>query len=163
MTRYVVSVICSMFCIACGDKAPREQAADSSAIQEQKDHEELARIPEPDTSGTGRWTANTRSGRHEVSEAALLGDIRSSTSPEFERIVFVFRSASLPNWHIEYIDKPVRSCGSGEVVELAGDNWLEIRLEPTNAHDTSGHPTTTWREKKFSYRNLLEMKLACDF
>jgi hypothetical protein len=156
-------ILSSTFLFACGDKPPREQAVDSSAVQEQKEHEELARIPEPDTSGTGRWTANTRSSRHDVIEAALLGDVRTSTSPEYERIVFVFRSASLPNWHIEYIDKPVRSCGSGEVVDLAGHAWLEVRLEPTNAHDTAGHPTIPWRGKKFSYRTLLEMKQTCDF
>jgi len=161
--RGIGFVTLSLLLIACGDKTAREQETDPAAAQEKRDSQELAQIPKPDTSGTGRWTANTRSSRREITEVALLGDIRTSTQPEYERIVFVFRSASLPNWHIEYIDKPVRSCGSGEVVELAGQAWLEIRLEPTNAHDTSGHPTTPWREKQFSYRTLREMKLTCDF
>src|SRR5690606_40460443 len=59
--------------------------------------------------------------------------------------VFEFPGNGLPGYHIGYIDRPVRQCGSGEVVELAGDGWLEIRMEPAQAHDEQGRATVTER------------------
>jgi hypothetical protein len=153
-------IVVSLLFIACGEKHPHEGVPDTTIVRQQTPNsDDVAEVPVKETT----WIANTRSSEHSVTDIALLGDLRTSMSPAYERIVFVFRSASLPNWHIEYIDKPIRSCGSGELVPLAGDACLEIRLEPTNAHDTAGHPTAPWREKKFAYRNLLEMKLTCDF
>jgi hypothetical protein len=160
--RLALILLSALTFVACGEKASREQPADSTAAAAQEEAKQLAQIADPDTSGTGRWTANTRSSRRAIEEVSLLTNVRTSSSPAYERIVFDF-ATSLPNWHIEYIDKPVRSCGSGDVVDIAGQNFLEIRFTPTNAHDTAGHPTMAWREKQFSYRNLLEIEQTCDF
>ncbi len=163
-----LSLLALSFCIAScgGDKSPEDRAADSLRVLHEiitRDSTELAAIPEPDTGGTARWTANSRSSRHEVTEAAMLGDVRTSTNPEYDRIVFVFRSAQLPNWKIGYVGKDITTCGEGAPVTLSGKAWLQINLEPCNAHDTAGHTTTAWREKTFTYRSIEAMKQICDF
>jgi hypothetical protein len=108
-------------------------------------------------------TAGITDKKHEVSEAALLTDVRTGRHDGFDRIVFEFAGAELPGYHIEYIDKPVRACGSGNVVQLPGDAWLEVRFEPANAHTEDGRPTATFRELTPKLPAVLELKPTCDF
>ena len=68
-----------------------------------------------------------------------------------------------PGYHIEYVDRPVRSCGSGEVVELSGDGYLLIRLTPARAHTEEGNPTIAERERTLNLTILKQAKLICDF
>ncbi|MBA2379226.1 MAG: hypothetical protein H0V76_06600, partial [Blastocatellia bacterium] len=56
-----------------------------------------------------------------VTEVATLREVRSARHETYDRIVFEFAGSEMPTYHIEYIDKPVRACGSGDVVPLAGD------------------------------------------
>jgi hypothetical protein len=88
--------------------------------------------------------------------------MRTGRHDGFDRIVFEFRG-ELPGYHIEYIDKPVRSCGSGDVVPLAGDAWLQVRFEPANAHTDDGKPTLAFREIAAKMPTVLELKSTCDF
>jgi hypothetical protein len=80
----------------------------------------------------------------------------------YERVVFEFAD-SVPGYHLEYIDKPVRDCGAGHVRPVAGEGWLEVRLEPARAHDDSGHPTIAEREFKPRLDLVLELERTCDF
>ena len=116
-------------------------------------------VSDADFSGTARSTDK----KHQIRDAALLADVRAGRHEGFDRIVFEFRGADLPGYHIEYIDKPVRSCGSGEVVRLAGDGWLQVRFEPANAHTEDGKPTLTFREIAPMLPTVLEVKSTCDF
>lgn len=108
-------------------------------------------------------TAGIISKRYEVREAALLVDVRTGRHDGFDRIVFEFKGTELPGYYIEYIDKPVRSCGSGEVVPLAGNGWLQIRFEPANAHTEEGKPTLNFRELVPKLPVVLELRSTCDF
>jgi hypothetical protein len=69
----------------------------------------------------------------------------------------------MPSYHIEYIDSPVRQCGSGEAVEIAGDAWLAIRVEPANAHTEAGQPTIEERVQRPELEVLRELRMTCDF
>src|SRR6187551_1153979 len=64
---------------------------------------------------------------------STLVDVRHGTHDGYDRIVFEFAEA-IPAYHVEYVDAPTWQCGSGEEVWLSGDAWLQINLEPTNAH-----------------------------
>lgn len=91
-----------------------------------------------------------------------LVDIRAARHARFDRIAFEF-SGRVPGYHVEYVNRPVRQCGSGEVTEIAGDAWLEVRLSPADAHDDKGHPTAGERERKIELGVLRELEMTCDF
>ncbi len=101
--------------------------------------------------------------KNEIKGVAELIDVRTGRHDGFDRIVFEFRGAEMPGYHLEYIDKPVRSCGSGNVVPLPGDGWLQMRFEPAVAHTDEGKPTLAFRELAPKLPNLLEIKSTCDF
>nr|MDQ3805703.1 hypothetical protein [Acidobacteriota bacterium] len=94
---------------------------------------------------------------------ALLRVVRTASREKFDRVVFEFEGARLPGYHVEYVDRPVRQCGSGEVVPVAGDAWLRVRLTPANAHTEAGQPTVKDRARRLNYPNLKELKALCDF
>jgi ribosomal protein S30 len=94
---------------------------------------------------------------------ATLSSIRTGDHQSFDRVVFEFSGTDLPGYHVEYIDHPVRSCGSGEVVEISGQGFLQVRLQPAQAHDENGQPTITTRELKPGLPLIQEMKIVCDF
>lgn len=98
-----------------------------------------------------------------VTGVATLIDARTASHPDFDRFVIDFEGDALPSYHIEYIDRPVRQCGSGEPVEVAGDGWLLIRLEPAYAHTEEGRPTITERSTEPNLPVILQATLICDF
>jgi hypothetical protein len=114
------------------------------------------------TDAAGHWTAGDTFVDGQVSGSALLRGVRSARHDGFDRIVFEFESAS-PGYRISYIDRPVRQCGSGEVVPLAGDAWLSMRFEPADAHTAEGAPTIMERSRSPALPNVIELKLICDF
>lgn len=94
---------------------------------------------------------------------AVLRDIRTARHEGFDRVVFEFDGEALPGYHLEYVDDPVRECGSGDVVSVAGDSWLEVRFIPSQAHTDSGEPTVKESERHVDHPNLKEIELTCDF
>ena len=94
---------------------------------------------------------------------ATLRAVRTAQHPHFDRITFEFDSEQIPGYHIEYIDKPVRDCGAGNVVPIEGDGWIEVRMTPARAHTDDGQPTAARREYKFAYPVFREVKRTCDF
>jgi hypothetical protein len=108
-------------------------------------------------------TAGIIDKKNEIKAAALLQAVRSAQHGNYDRVVFEFEGAELPSYHIEYIDRPVRACGSGDVVPLPGDGWLEIRFTPANAHTEEGKPTVEKREYSPNHKIIKEMKSTCDF
>ena len=94
--------------------------------------------------------------------AATLRGLRAARHEGYDRVVFEFQGTA-PGHHLEYIDKPVRACGSGDVVPIAGDGWLEVRLSPANSHDDEGRPTVSPAETAPELPNLVEIQRTCDF
>lgn len=93
---------------------------------------------------------------------AMLTAVRIGRHEQVDRLVFEFVGTP-PKYHVEYIDRPVRQCGSGDVVPLPGDAWLSIRFEPANAHTEAGQPSIQERDIEVTGRNLARVKLICDF
>jgi hypothetical protein len=94
--------------------------------------------------------------------AALLVDVRSARHDGFERVAFEFAQAR-PGYRVEYVDKPVRRCGSGEPTAIAGDGWLEVRFYVAEAHTPSGAPTIARREQRPELALVKELEQTCDF
>lgn len=113
--------------------------------------------------GPETWTAGVTDVRNDEAVPERLVDVRAAAHDGFDRIVFAFSGADVPGYHVEYVDQPVRACGSGETVPLVGDGFLEIRLYPTAAHDEAGNVTVAAREQVPDLPVLRELKLTCDF
>ncbi|MCA1715064.1 MAG: hypothetical protein LC715_08165, partial [Gammaproteobacteria bacterium] len=61
------------------------------------------------------------------------------------------------------VDRPVRDCGSGEPVPVAGDAWLQIRFSGANAHTEAGEGTSGPRRRAVNLLVLRELVRICDF
>lgn len=114
--------------------------------------------PRPPFEGTAGVVDVPRSG----AGAAVLRDVRTGRQAGFDRVVFEFEG-SVPGYHVEYVDRPVRQCGSGTAVEVAGDGWLEVRMMPAHAHTEAGRPTIERRKRSLRYPVLRELESTCDF
>lgn len=115
-----------------------------------------------DVAYASKWTAGIIDRPQLNAPAAMLVAVRTGTHDGFDRIVFEF-DKRVPGYHIEYIDRPVRKCGSGNVTRIAGDGWLEVRMSPANMHTEEGRTTVAERERIPNLRVLSELELTCDF
>ena len=98
------------------------------------------------------------------SQIATLIEVRTASHDNYDRIVFEFVGVA-PGYRVEYTDRPVQQCGSGEEVMIAGSAWLHIQLNPANAHTEQGDLTVRDRNRVWQERgaNLRALRLICDF
>ena len=101
--------------------------------------------------------------KYEIKGIVVLKEVRAAAHENYDRVVFEFKGGEMPSYHIEYIDKPVRACGSGNVVPLKGEGWLQIRFSPAAAHTEAGEPTVKQREQTPNLKIIKQMKTTCDF
>lgn len=109
---------------------------------------------------TSTWSAGIVAQAHPGPPATLRA-IRVAPHAGFERVVFEFRDR-LPSYQVEYVDRPVRACGSGNVVPVAGEAWLQVRFQGAQAHDEAGRPTVA-APRVARLANLRELRSTCDF
>lgn len=116
-------------------------------------------LVDPDTG----WTAGLV--EKDGDRVATLMEVRTASHEAYDRIVFEFAGEQRPGYRIEYVDRPIRQCGSGDSVPLAGDAWLSLRFYPANAHTEEGQPTVLERKRSWSdpAANLKALELTCDF
>lgn len=95
-------------------------------------------------------------------EPRVLHAVRAAQGDGYDRVVFEFRDA-VPGLHLEYVDKPVRDCGAGDVKPIEGDGWLEVRFYPAYAHTEEGQPTVAERELRPGLPIVREIERTCDF
>src|SRR5881628_3503059 len=140
--------------IACHRDQPR-QADPSGAARS------LAAAPQ-DTAFAGT-TAPIHRARPIPGPPALLRAVETGSGPGYDRVVFEFAGDSVPGYHVEYVTAPVRRCGAGEPVALAGAGRLVVRFEPARGHDEQGNPSPAERERATGLPAVKDMKLVCDF
>lgn len=117
----------------------------------------------PATVVGAEWTAGDTNEERPVTGVSVLRAMRTARHEQFDRIVLDFGPDPVPGYRIAYIDRPVRQCGSGHTVPLAGDGWLSITAEPAHAHTEEGQPTVSERERAPGLPVLLELKMICDY
>ena len=106
---------------------------------------------------------NTEKKNPTATGAVLLKEVRSAKHGDFDRVVFEFQGAQMPSYKLEYIDKPVRACGSGDVVPFQGNAWLSVLLTGANAHTEAGEATIKDRTRSPNLTIVKDLKLICDF
>jgi hypothetical protein len=172
--RSWLAAIAIMILAACGEGRAPEQppARDTIALADAPagDMEEAAE----DTAGeaadsaaaaaadSATWTAGIVDLAPGPGGVASLISLRAAQHAGYDRVVWEL-SGSAPGVHVEYVDRPVRQCGSGAPVPLPGDAWLEVRLEPARAHTEEGRPTIAERRRTAGLPMVEEMVQTCDF
>ena len=155
----------------CGGDAP-PGAAEGEATLPPHTVPELAPIPapadvpaEPATAPepTPTTTDSRADATHTLPDVPILRALRVGEQPGADRIVFEFDGDGLPAWSISYVDRPVYECGSGHVVRLPGDAWLQVRFMGAQAHTAQGESTTGPKLRAFGMTNLVALARVCDF
>lgn len=148
------------------DAAPATASAPTADVEDDRPGGDRvpARAPASDQPpADDGWTAGiTRVERREA-RVATVTDVRIALNEGFERVVLEMTGDGVPGYLIEYVDRPVRQCGSGHVVDLAGDGWLQIRLEPARAHTDAGESTVEERRREPRQPVIREAVMTCDF
>ena len=70
-----------------------------------------------------------------VKASALLERVAVGHHEGFDRVVFQFRGEGLPGYRIEYVEPPLQEDGSGDPVDVAGNAFLQVRMEPASGFD----------------------------
>jgi hypothetical protein len=95
-------------------------------------------------------------------ETAVLADIRTGRHESFDRIVFEFEGDEVPGFRVEYVTG-VTQCGSGEAVELTGEAFVSISLEPAAGHTDDGEATVPQDVPAEGTAAIREVRGFCDF
>jgi hypothetical protein len=74
-------------------------------------------------------------GEATASETALLERVAVGRHEGFDRVVLQFRGNGLPGYRVEYVDPPIKEDGSGNVVQIDGNAFVSIRMEPASGFD----------------------------
>ncbi|HET7463499.1 MAG TPA: hypothetical protein VFJ82_19760 [Longimicrobium sp.] len=108
------------------------------------------------------WTVAVRETKHAGTSTTLRG-LRAAANAGFDRLVLDFGDDPVPGWRVEYVDRPVQQCGSGETVELGTPAALVVRLQYTQAHDEAGRGTLRQRDLTLNMPVMRRMVIVCDF
>lgn len=174
MSKGILLALLAAATLACapsdGGGEPADTASTSAPVAPSPDtsagapgaapHDET-RLDFPRDSGTTGISQRSRGGIAPV----ILRAVRAARHDDFDRVVFEFDGTEVPGYHVEYIDRPVRQCGSGDPMQVAGDGWLAVRLEPAYAHEgeTTVTATVRDRDRTLDLPNLRQLVLTCDF
>jgi hypothetical protein len=90
-----------------------------------------------------------------------LVDVRAAAHEGFDRIVFEF-DAPEPGFRVEYVEEAL-GCGTGEPEELEGAAFLQVKIQPADAHDDAGAPTFPQQELTPGLSSIVAARQTCDF
>lgn len=120
------------------------------------------RVPAPYRTLPDGWTTGVVRTPAPAVAPVQVRALRTARHDGFDRLVLDLDGPA-PGVAVEYVDRPVRACGSGEPVPLAGDAWLAVRLSPSRAHTDAGRSTLDARRARPDHPALVEWAVTCDF
>lgn len=68
-------------------------------------------------------------------DTAFLTDVRVGAHDGFDRIVLELDGEEPPSYRVALVDPPILEDGSGREIDVAGEAFLELRLEPASRVD----------------------------
>lgn len=119
--------------------------------------------PAANPQGQAQWSASPREAGKAGANASILRGMRVGLNTGFDRLVLDFGDSPVPPYQIEYVDSPMRQCGSGDPVQVAGQGWLVVRLRSAQAHDDAGRATVRDRRIIPTTPLLRHVEIICDF
>ena len=117
---------------------------------------------QPEDEKNREWTAGLVDVKRATLPPVTLREVRTARNEGFDRLVLQFDRDQVPGYHVEYVDKPVIKCGSGDPTEIAGQGWLQVRVQPAQAHQ-GAQVTVAERKRKPGLPIVQELELTCDF
>ena len=66
---------------------------------------------------------------------ALLERVAVGRHEGYDRVVFEFRGDGVPGYRVQYMDPPLKEDGSGNVVQIDGNAFVVVRMEPASGFD----------------------------
>ncbi len=103
-----------------------------------------------------------RTGRSEFFPATAVGRVDGVDLGPFSRITFFFFD-TIPNFRAEYVEVPI-ACGSGERLDIAGEAFLQLSVQPAGAHNSQGGSTYDLvPDFHEALPAVLELQQSCDF
>jgi len=90
-----------------------------------------------------------------------LRDVRAGPQEHFDRAVFEFDGDTVPGYRVEYVAQPVH-CGSGQPVEIGGGAWLQVTMNPAEAHNAQGGVTVGQLRRRPNLKAIRELQETCD-
>lgn len=109
------------------------------------------------------WTEGVTEADRTISGTATIRAVRIAAHEGYDRVVVELGGAELPGYRIERLAGPAIRCGSGFVVEMEGEDLIQITLEPARAHTDAGEPTLVDRRWPVRLPVVSEVVLTCDF
>jgi hypothetical protein len=91
-----------------------------------------ATVPTDTLSGAGTTIVVAPSTAHAT---ALLDRVAVGQHEGYDRVVFQFRGEGLPGYRVEYVAPPLKEDGSGNPVQVAGNAFVVVRMEPASGFD----------------------------
>jgi hypothetical protein len=155
----------SLLLAACaGEPAegPATPEADAAVPTSAADGAEGPEEPTPAPPDSSEWTVGIVDLDASGEGQAVLADVRAATHDGYDRVAFEFESVR-PAVHVEYVDEPIRQCGSGRTVELPGDGWLAVRFSGARAHTEAGEVTVDPARRDLGLPTALALVPTCDF
>ena len=141
-----------------GARAPASLPAPDPAVAPSAPPADAASAPSDST----EWTVGVVDLPPSGDAQAVLADLRAARHAGYDRVTFEFEAAR-PAVHVEYVDRPVRACGSGEPVDLPGEGWLLVRFTGARAHTEAGEPTVDPGRRELGLPAALTLARTCDF
>ena len=71
-----------------------------------------------------------------AAETSLLTDVRVARHEGFDRVVFEFEG-EVPGYDVRYVEPPITEDGSGDEVDVAGEAFLAVVMQPASGFDLS--------------------------
>jgi hypothetical protein len=66
---------------------------------------------------------------------SLLDRVAVGRHTGYDRVVFQFRDEGLPGYRVEYVQPPFKEDGSGNPVDVGGNAFVVVRMEPASGFD----------------------------
>jgi len=95
-------------------------------------------------------------------QPATVLSARAADHGNFDRLV-VELAGTMPGYRVAWLAGHPHQCGSGAPATVAGGAWLEVRVDPAQAHDAAGRLTLEERSSRPGLPALGALAVTCDF
>jgi hypothetical protein len=125
-------LVCALLVLAgCGSSSSSESAPPPAGTTTEAAPTTTAETTDP-LAGAG---TNVVVAPNTANATSLLERVAVGHHEGYDRVVFQFRDEGLPGYRVEYVPPPLKEDGSGNPVNVAGNAFVVVRMEPASGFD----------------------------